>query len=275
MPSVPFFWCSQDHHVCCSHRFCEVYGSTIERADDEKVEVIFVAPQSSLPQTLERRGSCRRLSRPDFTSSRWVNGMSCWMPASTTQARFIHNTGQDSSSLCTILLLVFLRLGGSRKSSCDVSNNSSMGGGRTKRGMSDSLYSALSWLWDLCRLGETSLPKVGGPGLDVSCTELVTMDGETATGWRLLVASVINPEMRAALFRKDSPTRALRPSCLTVCHPLHHLLLCSWDVILPLPNTEWRYDSRIARHICNSRHHLLETGHLGGCIWNWAGDLAV
>ena len=44
----------------------------------------------------------------------------------------------------------------------------------------------------------------------------------------------------------------------SVCHPLHHLLLC----ILPLPNTEWSNDSRIAN---------CWRGHLGRCIWNWCG----
>ena len=44
-------------------------------------------------------------------------------------------------------------------------------------------------------------------------TTLVTMDGRMEAGWRLFVASVINPEMRVA-------------SVGTVCHPLRHLVHC-------------------------------------------------
>ena len=103
-----------------------------------------------------------------------------------------------SSSLCTTLLLVLLRLGLARRSSCNASNNSSLGG----KWMSDSHCSALSWLWGLTSILDDNL---GGPGWDASptlmpfswdthhLTMLVTMDRETTTSWRLFVASVIKP----------------------------------------------------------------------------------
>ena len=103
--------------------------------------------------------------------------------------------------------------------------------------MSDSLCSALSWLWDPCRLEETDFSPERGRSW-VGClpnapervpahhaflhthhlTTLVTMDGETATSWRLLVAFVINPEMRAASEGFPVKSAAFISSCLSVIH---------------------------------------------------------
>ena len=177
----------------------------------------------------------------------------------------------------------------SRRSSCNASNNSSLDGRCTKRGMSDSLNSALSWLWDLCRRGNftperTSL--VGCPSHVCPWTRTCSLCVLALSsphvghhGWgnnnklETHGGSVINCEMRGASEGFPDKNAAF---ILSVCHPLHHLLLCDRGVILPLPHTEWRNDNRIAKQMLTQlllqfHHHLLETGHLGGCICNWCG----